>query len=162
MPFLPSDFEVPELLEAGRFRLRPLTVHHVVKDYDAVMTSREHLWERFGEVWGWPSADLTLEQDLIDLASHQKEFQRRSSFAYAAMSPDETRLLGCVYVDPPEKLGADAEVCLWVRADEEAGDLEAVLEAAVREWLTAEWPFETICWPGREISWDEWDALPDA
>jgi hypothetical protein len=31
MPFVPSDFEVPELLEAGRFRLRPLTVHHVVR-----------------------------------------------------------------------------------------------------------------------------------
>jgi hypothetical protein len=57
---LPSDFEVPELLEAGRFRLRPLTVHDVVKDDDTVMSSREHLREQFAEVWGWPPADLTL------------------------------------------------------------------------------------------------------
>jgi hypothetical protein len=42
-----------------------------------VMTSREHLWDQFGQPWGWPSEDLTLEQDLIDLASHQKEAQRR-------------------------------------------------------------------------------------
>ena len=46
------------------------------------MTSREQLWEQFGQGWGWPSEDLTLEQDLIDLAWHQKEAQRRSSFTY--------------------------------------------------------------------------------
>ena len=55
MPLVPPDSEVPELLETGRFRLRPLSVHHVVKDYDAVMTSREHMWEQFGGVWGWPA-----------------------------------------------------------------------------------------------------------
>jgi hypothetical protein len=74
--FLPADFEVPELLETDRFRIRPLTIHDVVKDYDAVMTSCEYLWDQFGQAWGWPSEDLTLEQDLIDLASHQKEAQR--------------------------------------------------------------------------------------
>jgi len=63
--------------------------------------------EQFGHAWGWPPAELTLEQDLIDLGWHQKECQRRSSFDYAAMSPDETRLLGCVYVDPPESAGHD-------------------------------------------------------
>jgi hypothetical protein len=98
MAFLPPDFEVPELLETDRFRIRPLTIHDLVKDYDAVMTSREHLWDQFGQAWGWPSEDLTLEQDLIDLASHQKEAQRRSSFAYAVMRPDERVQLGCVYI----------------------------------------------------------------
>src|SRR4029450_1255734 len=82
MPFLPSDFGVPELLEAGRFRLRPLTVHDVVKDYDAVMSSREHLWAQFGEAWGWPPADLTLEQDLIELGWHQEEFQAQVCLRY--------------------------------------------------------------------------------
>jgi hypothetical protein len=68
MRFLPPGFDVPELLETDRFRIRPLTIHDLVKDYDAVMTSREHLWEQFGQAWGWPSEDLTLEQDLIELA----------------------------------------------------------------------------------------------
>ena len=44
-----------------------------------------------------------------------------------------------------------------MRSDEEGGDLEEVLEAAVRRWLDAEWPFETVRWPGREISWEDWD-----
>jgi hypothetical protein len=101
MAFVPPDFEVPELLETDRFRIRSLTIHDLVKDYDAVMTSREYLWEQFGQAWGWPRDDLTLEQDLIDLASHQKEAQRRSSFAYAVMRPDELVQLGCVYIAPP-------------------------------------------------------------
>ena len=67
MGFLPRDFEVPASLETGAFRLRPITVHDVVKDYVAVMANREHLWSLFGEAWGWPADDHTLEQNLIDL-----------------------------------------------------------------------------------------------
>ncbi|MGH3086132.1 MAG: GNAT family N-acetyltransferase [Rubrobacteraceae bacterium] len=116
MTFLPKDFDPPKLLETERFRLRPITIHDAVKDYDAVMTSREHLWNMFGEVWRWPPEDLTLEEDLVDLAWHQKEGELKSSFNYAVMSLDEKRLLGCVYVDPSGK--ADAEIAFWVRSDE--------------------------------------------
>ena len=42
-PFVPSDFKVPEKLETEKFRLRMLTVNDVVKDYDAVMTSKASL-----------------------------------------------------------------------------------------------------------------------
>ena len=42
-PFVPSDFKVPDKYENQHFRLRMLTVHDVVKDYDAVMTSVDHL-----------------------------------------------------------------------------------------------------------------------
>ncbi len=160
MAFLPRDFVVPTLVETDRFRLRPLTIHDVVKDYEAVMTSVEHIRATL-PLWGWPPDDLTLEQDLIDLGWHQKEFQMRSSFNYAVMSLDERRLLGCVYVDPPEKAGTDAEVTFWVRADEVETGLEAALEATVRPWVAEVWPFARVSYPGRDISWAEWDALPD-
>jgi hypothetical protein len=161
MPFLPREHPIPAGLEHERFRLRPITIHDVVKDYDAVMTSAATLRERF-PLWGWPTEDMTLEEDMIDLAWHQKEAQLRRSFNYAVMSPDESRLLGCVYVDPPEKAGADADVSFWVRDDEAGTGLEADLEQAVRAWVAADWPFETIRWPGLELSWEEWDRLPDA
>jgi len=161
MPFLPREHPIPAGLEHERFRLRPITINDVVKDYDAVMTSAETLRRRF-PLWGWPAPDMTLEEDMIDLAWHQKEAQLRRSFNYAVMSPDESRLLGCVYVDPPEKAGADADVAFWVRDDEAGTGLEAELEAAVRAWVAADWPFQTIRWPGLELSWEEWDALPDA
>jgi hypothetical protein len=158
-PFLPRGTERPAGIEHERFRLRPITIHDVVKDYDAVMTSAARLRERF-PIWGWPSDDLSLEDDLLDLAWHQREGDYHSSFNYAVMSPDETRLLGCVYVDPPEKEGEDAVVAFWVRADEEDGDLEDVLEAEVRRWIAEAWPFAAVSWPGRDISWSDWDAKP--
>ena len=37
-----------------------------------------------------------------------------------------------------------------------------VLEREVRRWLDAEWPFETVRWPGRDLSWEDWNRLPDA
>ena len=67
-----------------------LTVNDVVKDYDAVMTSVDHLRGVFGPHSTWPRPDLTLEQDLIDLGWHQKEFQRRRSFSYTVVAPDES------------------------------------------------------------------------
>jgi len=160
MSFLPDDFVVPEVVETDLFRLRPITIHDVVKDYDAVMSSRDHLWQMFGQAWGWPPLELTLEQDLIDLAWHQKEFQLRNSFDYAVMSLDEKRLLGCVYVDPPGKAGYDAEIYLWVRESELATGLETYLLQLVKQWLAAAWPFTKVAFPGREISWDDWNALP--
>ncbi len=43
--------------------MRSITIHDAFKDYDAVMSSREHLWSRFGVIWGWPSEDMTIEQN---------------------------------------------------------------------------------------------------
>jgi hypothetical protein len=70
-----DDFMVPDVLETPEFRLRMLTVNDLIKDYDAVMSSVEHL----KSVWpgsGWPEG-LTLEEDLVDLGWHQKEFLMR-------------------------------------------------------------------------------------
>lgn len=144
MPFLPSGFAVPERVETPRFRLRSITIHDAFKDWDAVMSSRAHLWARFGEAWGWPPEDLTLEQNIVDLGWHQKEFQLRSSFDYAAMSLDEARLLGCVYVDPPHDEGTDADVWFWARQSELAAGLEDELGAFVETWLARDWPFAIV------------------
>ena len=60
MSFLPRDFDVPEQLETERFRLRSLTIHDLVKDYDAVMSSLDHLWAMFGEQCKAMSSDLAI------------------------------------------------------------------------------------------------------
>ena len=150
MAFLPADFEVPTLLETDRFRLRPISVDDLDMDYEAVMSSRQELWRRFGQVWGWPHEDLTVEQDRKDLRWHEEEFERRSSFDYAVMAPDESRLLGCVYIDPATEAGFDAEVHLWVRASEAGTGLEEQLDQTVRRWVADRWPFRRVAYPGRE------------
>jgi hypothetical protein len=157
-PFVPEEFIVPEL-ETKEFRLRTLTVNDVVKDYDAVMTSVDHL----KTIWPdstWPEG-LTFEQDLIDLGWHQKEFQMRKSFAYTVVNPSESLVLGCVYINPTRKRGHDAVVYLWARQSELAGGLETRLFGSVKEWIAKEWPFKKVAFPGRDIEWEVWRAIPD-
>lgn len=159
IPFLPKDFVVPEKLETDEFCLRMLTVNDVVKDYDAVMSSVEHL----RTIWPggkWP-VGLTLEQNLIDLGWHQKEFQLRRSFAYTVVHPSGSRVVGCVYIEPTRKRGHDAEVFLWARQSELASGLEKRLYLAVREWIGRVWPFQALAFPGRDVAWEVWRAIPD-
>lgn len=144
MAFLPRDFVVPAVVETPRFRMRSITIHDVIKDYDAVMTSREHLWARFGAIWGWPAATLSIEENLVDLGWHQKEFALRSSFDYAVLSLDEKRILGCVYVDPPHVDDTDADIWFWARQSELASGLEDTLQEFLLQWLGASWPFRHV------------------
>jgi hypothetical protein len=149
---VPRGFIVPELLEQSDFTLRPLRITDVVKDYDAVMTSVAHLQGVFGPSNDWPRQDLSLEQDLIDLGWHHAEFQMRRSFAYTVMSPDQSRCLGCVYIYRTSIAGFDAEAFCWIRASH-APALDAPLLKAVRKWLEASWPFNSVAFPGRDQPW---------
>ena len=161
-PLVPAEFTVPERLESKRFILRMLTIHDLVKDYDAVMTSVAHLQATHSAVTGgtWPDG-LTLEEDLIDLGWHQREFTLRSSFAYTMMAPDESICLGCVYINPTVKLGYDAMAVMWVRASELDSGLDDELFSAVKTWVADVWPFENVAYPGRDISAADWRALPE-
>ena len=158
-PFVPVDFKVPDKFENQHFRLRMLTVNDVVKDYDAVMTSIDHLREFDGPGTKWPSKDLTLEQDLIDLGWHQKEFQKRRSFTFTVVSLDETKVLGCLYIFPTEKSGYNAEITMWVRQSVYEDGLDPILFATVKNWISEKWPFKKVGYPGREISWEEWNSI---
>ena len=159
--FVPDSVIIPSGIETEDFKIRILTINDVVKDYDAVMSSIDHLKGVFGPNNPWPDADLTLEQDLIDLGWHQKEFQIRSSFAYTVMRPDGNKCLGCVYIDPSEKVGYDAKVILWVRLSEIEKGLDDRLFSTVKKWISEEWWFTIVAFPGRLMNWTEWDSLPD-
>ncbi len=158
-PFVPREFKIPEVLETNKFRLRMLTVDDVVKDYDAVMTSIDHLQGIFGPRSKWPSPDLTFKQDLIDLGWHQKEFQTRSSFAYTVMSPDESQCLGCLYIFPSRKEEYEAEVYLWVRQSAYDEGQDPILFKTVEKWIAEKWPFKKVAYPGRKIDWETWKKI---
>jgi len=151
---VPEDFKIPKKLETDKFRLRILTIQDIDKDYDAVMSSEKHLLETkpFGPEDTWPTG-LTKEQNLIDLAWHQKEFQKRNSFAYTVMNLDESECLGCVYVYPSPNEKYDALVILWVRESRKGLDNE--LYEKVRQWIKEKWPFNNVAYPGRETDWEE-------
>ncbi len=146
--FVPDDFEVPASLETDRFRLRMLSVDDVEKDYEAVIESRELLHTIY-DTGPWPKPGFTLEENLADLKRHQEEFLSRKAFAYTVVSLDETKVLGCVYVNPPKTHDADAVVYMWVRQTEYDKGLDAVLFNEVRNWISSYWPFKRVNYLGR-------------
>ena len=139
MAWLPDDFTHPERVElATGHHLRPIRESDVDIDFPAVMGSRERLWAKYGEAWGWPPATMTPEQDRDDLAHHEAEIAAHETFNYAILDEAETELLGCVYIDPPEPgspTGTDAVVSWWV-VDRMAGSaLDTELGEFVPRWL---------------------------
>lgn len=145
--FVPADFDVPPLLETERFRLRMLSVDDVEQDYEAVIESRE-LLHSTGSTW--PREGFTIEENLADLERHQQEFLDREAFAYTVVALDESRVLGCVYINPTQRVDTEAEVYMWVRQSEYDRGLDAILFQAVKDWIDSVWPFAAVAYPGRE------------
>jgi hypothetical protein len=128
-----------------------LSVEDVEKDYEAVIESRELLHTMFGDPW--PRPGFTIEENLADLERHQQEFLSRKAFAYTVVSLDETRVLGCVYIEPSENANADAVVVMWVRQTEYDNGLDEILFNEVRNWISPEWPFKRV-----KLSWKSIDS----
>jgi Acetyltransferase (GNAT) domain len=150
MAWLPDGFSHPARVELlTGHHLRPIRADDVDIDYAAVMGSRERLWARYGEAWGWPPATMTLEQDRDDLAHHEAEIAARETFNYAALDGDETALYGCVYIDPPDDRspsGTDAVISWWVVDAAVGTALEAALARFVPEWAQRTWGFRAVHW----------------
>jgi RimJ/RimL family protein N-acetyltransferase len=163
MSWLPDDFVHPTRVElATGHHLRPIRADDVDLDMPAVMGSQQRLWSIYGAAWGWPPATMTHEQDRDDLARHEREIEAHESFNYALFDESETELLGCVYIDPPEKAGADAEISWWVVDRLVGTDVERALDELVPRWIATDWPLQAPRYVPRDISWAEWQALPDA
>ncbi len=160
--WLPDDWSHPTRVDlVTGHHLRPIRASDVDLDFPAVMGSRERLWSIYGEAWGWPPQTMTVEQDRADLARHEREADAHESFNYALFDADETALLGCVYVDPPEKEAADAEISWWVVDALVGSTVEAALDELVPRWIAAEWPLRRPRYVGRDLTWPQWLALPD-
>lgn len=163
MPWLPADFAHPTIVPVLEgFHLRPVRASDAEIDHRAVMGSRDRLWRVYGEAWGWPAESMTVEQDREDLARHEREIEAHESFAYAVLNTAESELFGRVHIEPPRKRGADAEVSWWVVDDRVGTLLETALDVVVPRWIKGVWPFDDPRYVGRDLTWQEWQALPDA
>jgi hypothetical protein len=154
-----EDFAVPLRIEQAGYVLHPLTTKDVEHDYEAVMSSKESLRRIFCEDDDWPADNMTLQDNYHDLEQHQKEFEERYAFTYTMETPDAQRCLGCVYIYPCRRGDYDAQVFYWVRDSAKALGLEQELDAFLRQWLQEVWPFQHPVFPGRDVSWQEWQAL---
>ena len=153
---IPDNFIVPLELNLPELILRKLTPFYTELDYEAVMSCKKHLRQVFAKEDTWPADNLTLEEDRLDLIWHEDEFSRRSSFTYTVLSPSAERLLGAVYIFPPQLAEYDAEVYLWIREDELINGFDKLLYRATKDWLSKSWPFTNPAFPGRDIPWKDW------
>jgi hypothetical protein len=142
---VPDDFDVPAAFEGPGFRLEPLGPVHNERDHEAWMSSIEHIRATPGMAGGtWPTP-MTIEQNLADLEGHAREFTDREAFAYSVLDGDD--VIGCLYIDPAEGEGHDAEVRSWVTASR--AEMDPVVWQVVSEWLAKEWPFESFAYASR-------------
>lgn len=158
-PFVPADFDVPERLDGPGFHLRMLSITDLDRDFEAVVDSADRLRGLLDPGSSWPDG-ITKDEDLIDLAWHQREFTIRHSFAYTVMAADESRCLGCMYIFPSDRRGYDAKVFYWARSGCDADARDAELGRLIRAWIATRWPFQSVAYPGRDIAWTEWMQLP--
>ena len=122
-------------METAAFKLVPLGPALVKVDFDAYMSSIEHLQKTFTRSADWPHAGISAADAMRDMESEEARFQKRESFAYAVLTPDGRHERGCVYVYPSTVEGHDAVVRLWVtKADYDAG-FDAQLYQWVVRWI---------------------------
>ncbi len=160
--FVSEDVMVPQRVEQANYVLRPLTTNDVEHDYEAVMSSRESLRHIFCEYdTDWPADTMTLQENYRDLERHQQDFEQRKGFTYTMETPDAQCCLGCVYIYPCHRGEYDAEVHYWVRDSVKAHGIEEELGVFLRQWLRDVWLFHHPVFPGRDVSWQAWEALED-
>jgi len=136
----------PLPLSKSDYHARQLMLKETQLDYEAVMSSIEIIRKTRGG--NWPTADLTYEDDMIDLGWHQREFEFKNSFAYTVMNNDESECLGCFYLYPvnfrkvvPQNKGYDVDVSWWVTAKMYEQGFYDRLGLDIAEWLK-QWPFK--------------------
>ena len=145
----PDGFDVPIQYITKKFVLRPLTIDYVDEDYEVVMSSVNHLYKLMDNS-EWPKG-LTLEENLIDLGWHQREFSLGHSFAYTVLSPESNKIIGCCYIYPSANPQYEVQVFYWIKENLLKDGLESELGITIKSWLEEYWPFKRFDFPGRNI-----------
>ena len=165
MALVPSAFEPPRRASLDGITLEVLAPCHAGADFQAVTSSANDIRHVFGPNNGWPSADISFEQNLADLERHAREFDERVAFAYALLkSPAD--YLGCLYIKPIKSRVArdrrqalfDAQAFFWLSSVANIPPA-ATVHALLDRWLSEQWPFRAVAWPGRAQAWAEWERM---
>lgn len=152
--FTPQNFCAPRHFASKNFCFTILNEQVAELDYQAVMSSQKSLVGLFGPTDYWPQETMTLAENRASLRIHQQEFDSNKAFAYSVLTPTKDKCLGSVYIDNSRHKNYDAEVYFWLRDD--ARSLEDEFFILLKQWLKEQWPFDSVIFPGRDISWHDW------
>jgi len=129
-------YDMPEKHALGDYVLNVLTVKDVERDFEAVMESVDEIRASYAAS-GWPDG-LTLEENWLDLAWHQREFETKRSFTWV-IEDTNGDYVGCLYVYPSIIGEKAAEVKWWWRAGVDVD--KETFRADLATWLDSQdWP----------------------
>src|SRR5260370_32764968 len=111
-PFVPADFAVRRIHKTSQFQLTPLGPELAKEDFDAYMSSIEHLQKTFSGSTRWHNDKITMADAIKDVEGEKARFDARKSFTYAVLARDGKGELGCAYISPSKNPGYDAMVHL--------------------------------------------------
>jgi hypothetical protein len=167
MPFVSNDYVPPTTYHFDQFLLEVLSPKFATQDFAAITASADDIRYVFGPTNEWPSGQMNFAENLADLTRHEKEFTDRKAFAYAILSSDEKRYLGCIYIKPIKskieddlrKSLYDAQVFFWLDSVVKTSDLVQSILTRLQIWLQEAWPFKAVVFPGQTIGWEEWEPM---
>jgi hypothetical protein len=154
-PLVRADFEIPEYADAD-VQLVPLGLRWLREDYAAICDSCDHIDGKVTPPTGNSLRGFTIEDDLLEVAWHEREFRMRTSFAWMVMDTDRTRSLGCGYLFASPVPEEDAVGAAWGRWDPSDPGRDGRIYELFRSWVESAWPFEHVAWPGRTTPWNDW------
>ncbi len=137
-----ADAAFPRDVELGGFHLTPLSPEFVQEDFEAVTAAAHLLNDIFDD---WP-ADLTLEDNLLDLAWHEREFTSNRSFSWI-IRDQAGAYLGCFYLFPEIGARGRAKAALWFADIPEREASAGKLKPLLQDWLDDHVP------AGIEVTW---------
>ena len=89
-----GNYQPKQKIVTNSFIIRKIMAADAAMDYAAVMSSVDAIKAQRGGTW--PNGNDTLEENSIDLAWHQRDFECQYSFAYVVTRLDGTEELGWV------------------------------------------------------------------
>lgn len=125
----------PRNLDLKPYRLTPLGPAQVNEDFAAVMAAAPILGDFFGD---WPEG-LTLEENLIDLAWHEREFTTKRSFSWIIRDAENV-YIGCFYISPKPGMRGQANADLWLCDIPDRVVVARRIKAALDIWMAKHLP----------------------
>lgn len=157
MSFREQGIEPANGFMGNGFIVRPLAASDVVLDHEAVMSSREFLydWEQDPP---YPPEDFSVGDNLEDLEQMVGEHRNGTRYTYTVMNADETQVLGCIYLlpnndrmyqtaevtshDGTDFSSVDATVAFWVRVSTWDDGFERTLLQSILDWFRDDWAMQ--------------------
>jgi hypothetical protein len=122
---------LPRSADLGLFRLTPLAPDAAEEDFAVVTTSAPVLKGFFGGDW---PLGLTLDDNRIDLAWHEREFRARRSFSWILRDKNGV-YLGCAYVSPDLGARGQGQIHLWLADTPDRLALLTAFQPVLAKWL---------------------------